>query len=277
MNHGLIQHPARRGEHRADLEAYLLPAVAALVVGVFLMAPWSLEDKTMAALHGLCAQRPSHSLTLGGQQLPFDARMTGIYGGFLVTTGYLLARGRYRTVRLPPLSTMFLLGGFVATLAVDGFNSLLLDLGRWHPYTPDNWFRLVTGLLTGISLATVICFLVGSTLWRHGDPNRRCLGGPTELLPLIVAQVPFALLVTSGGGWLFAPAALVLLLSATLVVGAMMLVVLVVIRRQEMTFDGIAPLRRPASAALVLAVLVMAAIAAGRFILEHYLGPPPLT
>ena len=42
-----------------------------------------LEHKAHAFLHGICAQRPSHSLQVGDELLPFDARMTGIYTGFL--------------------------------------------------------------------------------------------------------------------------------------------------------------------------------------------------
>src|SRR4051812_13030157 len=60
------------------------------------MAPWPLAAKFHAVVHGLCAQRPSHSFALGGTNLPFDARMTGIYGGTLTTILFLLARGRWR-------------------------------------------------------------------------------------------------------------------------------------------------------------------------------------
>ena len=41
----------------------------------FLAAPWSLEHKAHAALHGLCAQTPSHTFLMGGRPLPFDARL----------------------------------------------------------------------------------------------------------------------------------------------------------------------------------------------------------
>src|SRR5262245_31628876 len=75
-------------EPRTSYRAYLFPLVAGLVVLLFLAAPWSLEHKAHAALHGLCAQRPSHSFTFGSSTLPFDARMTGIYGGFLGASVY---------------------------------------------------------------------------------------------------------------------------------------------------------------------------------------------
>src|SRR5436305_8156522 len=57
-----------------------------LVVGaalLFFAAPWGVEHKAHALMHGLCAQTPSHTLRFGTHGLPFDSRMTGIYGGFI--------------------------------------------------------------------------------------------------------------------------------------------------------------------------------------------------
>src|SRR6266508_4425764 len=88
-------------DQSTSYRAYLFPLVASLVVLLFLAAPWSLEHKAHAALHGLCAQRPSHSFTLGTHRLPFDARMTGIYGGFLGASLYLFGRRRYLAAALP--------------------------------------------------------------------------------------------------------------------------------------------------------------------------------
>ena len=60
---------------------YLFPMVCLLAVAAFIALPGAVDEKTQQALHGLCAQRPSHSYWLGDARLPFDARMTGIYGG----------------------------------------------------------------------------------------------------------------------------------------------------------------------------------------------------
>src|SRR5262245_4467600 len=118
--------------------AYLFPTVASLVVLAFLAAPWSLEHKAHVALHGLCAQRPSHSFLLGGERLPFDARMTGIYGGFLGAANYLGARRRYRAAGLPSWPTIGVLVLFVGVMGADGFNSLFQDMGWRHFYEPAN-------------------------------------------------------------------------------------------------------------------------------------------
>jgi hypothetical protein len=44
------------------------------VAALFLAYPAALDDKARAALHGLCAQRPSHSFAFDDRLLPFDAR-----------------------------------------------------------------------------------------------------------------------------------------------------------------------------------------------------------
>ena len=37
-----------------------------------------------AIAFGICPQRPSHSLFLGGQQMPIEARMAGMFAGFII-------------------------------------------------------------------------------------------------------------------------------------------------------------------------------------------------
>ena len=114
--------------------------VATVVSGiaVFLALPWSLEGKALAALHGLCAQQPTHTLHFGDGRLPFDARMTGIYGGFACACGWFLARGRWRYGGIPSIGIALALAGFVVALGIDGVNSFLLDTGQWHLYEPRN-------------------------------------------------------------------------------------------------------------------------------------------
>ncbi|MDP9364252.1 MAG: DUF2085 domain-containing protein [Chloroflexota bacterium] len=255
----------------------LLPATILVLVALFLLAPWPFEHKAHAALHGLCAQIPSHTFRFEGRALPFDARMTGIYGGFLTTALALVAAGRLRAFRLPPFRVMVALGFGVAALAVDGTNSLLLDLGMPHAYPPDNRLRLATGLLTGIALAAVLAFVAATTLWRDGRWDQAPIGGQRELALVVAAQVPFALLVVTGFGPLYVPMTLFLLVAALAAVGTMALIVVVLVRHGDRAFDRPDQLQAPTAVALLLAVAVMAAFSVGRFMLERSEGPPPLT
>jgi uncharacterized membrane protein len=263
--------------NRSEIPWFTLPLLAGGALLLFLAAPWSLEEKTRAALHGLCAQRPSHSFTLGGQTLPFDARMTGMYGGFAATALYLAGRRRFRRAGVPGRWTLGILGLFVGAMAVDGFNSLLVDVQTWHAYAPRNDLRFITGLLTGIALAVALCYLLAATLWKRPDWRRGPVEGIREVVLLAGLQVPFFVAVTSGPGFLYAPVALSLLVSAAVVIGALTLVLVLLALRRDGAFESLSQVQGPAAAAFVLGCLVMAAFASGRFLLEAWTGAPPLT
>ena len=53
--------------------ACLMPVV------VFILLPWSLQQKLFAVPYGIDPQRPSHTYVLGGQQMPLEARKTGMW------------------------------------------------------------------------------------------------------------------------------------------------------------------------------------------------------
>ncbi|MFL5760857.1 MAG: DUF2085 domain-containing protein [Thermomicrobiales bacterium] len=256
---------------------YLFVISFTVLVLLFIAAPWPFAHKAHVVLHGLCAQRPSHTLFLGGQPLPFDARMTGIYGGFLAAGLYFVARGRYRASRIPSIPTIILLGLSVSALAIDGTNSLLLDMLLWHPYEPDNRLRLLTGLLTGIALAAVVTFLLASTLWRSPRNDVRVVSGPGDFAWLLLIQAPFAAACLTERGEFFVPLTMSLVLAAVLALTSLMMATLALFRRQDGTFSTVHDLHNVAFWALLVAVAIMAFFSGGRFLLEHYLGPPVLT
>lgn len=252
----------------------ILTAIGLLLA--FGLAPWPFVQKAHALLHGLCAQRLSHSFLLGGQALPFDARMTGIYGGFLVTMVYLLGMGRARAWRMPSRPVLATLAAFVLALALDGTNSTLRDFGLWHAYLPDNRLRLVTGLLTGIALAALLCHLVAITLWKQGDWRASTVRGLGEVSLLVVLQLPFGLAVMSGLGVLYAPIAVLLVLSALGVFLAMAVVMLAIVRRRDQSYRSLSELQPVLAVGLVVAVLTIGALAGGRYLLEAWLNIPPM-
>lgn len=254
-----------------------LTLVAVTLCGlVFVVAPWPLAQKAHAMLHGLCAQRFSHSFLLGGQALPFDARMTGIYGGFLVTFCYLAATDRVRawgTLSRPVLTVLAL---FVLALAIDGTNSTLRDLGWWYPYQPDNRLRLGTGLLTGISLAVLLCYLLATTMWRNGDWSRATVRGVPEVGWLVLLQAPFAAAILSGLGVIYTPVALWLVIAAVVVFGSMALAMLTIVRKRDQSYRSFTELQSSLAVAFALALIAIGSLAGARFLLEWWVGIPPM-
>ena len=265
------------GRETPRVAPWLFPAAFGAFACAFLVAPGSLAAKSHAALHGLCAQIPSHSLTFGGQRLPLDARMTGIYAGAFVTVMILAAAGRWRATGFAPVRVWPLLAIPVLLLAIDGSNSLARDLRLPTLYPPSNELRLATGLLTGVSLGVAVCTLLSGSLWRRGTPGLSVLTGVGEWLGLAVAQVPVALLLLSGVGWLSGPAALFLVVSSLSLVGALVLTSGLILSGRDGRYETVADLAVPATAALFGAVAVMAMAAGGRVWLESVVGQSPLT
>lgn len=252
------------------------PVVLLLFAGLlFLAAPWPFQHKVHAALHGLCAQRPSHTYLMGGTALPYDARMNGIYLGAFVTIVALLWTGAHRNALPPSWSRSFVLLGFGAVMALDGFNSLLADLRLWHPYETTNWMRLVTGMAAGITLGVALVFLMGTTLWRRPVMERQTLQDWRVLVPITAVLAGFVAVVVSGAGWLYLPMVFLLIGATILVLACLGLVLITILMRRDYTFDSFAGLGSIATWAVVFAGVVMALLAIGRTVLERSIGGTP--
>jgi uncharacterized membrane protein len=235
----------------------------------FLLAPWSLQDKTLAALHGLCAQQPTHSFWFGDSRLPFDARMTGIYGAFLLVLLYLLERGRLFRTGVPPTSMIFALAGFVIIMGVDGVNSTLNDVGLPYLYEPSNHLRFFTGALTGTTLAVFTWLLAASVLWSpEVTSTRPILRGWKELVPIAGFVTLLWGVLQINAPVLFAPLALVLVLSAVIVLASISLVVVTMISGQFQKATRPADLGGSAVFAVLIAYAAMSAISGARFMVE---------
>lgn len=252
---------------------WLWYAIAIGGLAVFLLMPGGFAQKSRTLLHGLCAQTPTHSFAFGGQILPFDARMTGIYGGVLVTMIYMLARGRIMRWGIPPLRIMIALALFVMAMAADGFNSLFTDLGLWHPWPPTNEARLVTGYLTGITLAAVLSWLLGSAAYRVGN-REPGIASFRDIGWMLLPLAPYALALLSGATWLYVPLSLLLVGSAWLTMSLLALSVVILAFRLDDRLVRLDGLHLPGAAAAIVGLTIMLALALGRVWLETALGIP---
>lgn len=238
---------------------------------MFFAYPGSYASTSHTVLHGLCAQTPSHTFTVGDRPLPFDARMTGIYGGLLVGMVTLVARGRLFRYGNPSRAVILTLASFVLVMAIDGFNSLLTDLGLWHPYPPANVLRVITGYVTGIALAVVLAWLLASSVWNLSRPVPG-IGSTRELMIPLLMVVPYLGLILWGPALLHFPLSMVLVLATWLTVSMLMLVIVLMIFRIDEHVRTIRHLHVPVAVAALLGVTVMLALAGVRFWLEHTFG-----
>jgi uncharacterized membrane protein len=263
---------AQRIDGAPEYRKWLPLLVFAACVAGFIAAPWPLAEKAHAVLHGLCAQIPSHTLHMGRNALPFDARMTGIYSGVAASLLAIGWRTRFRFSGLPSWPVAAVLAFGVVAMAADGFNSLFLDLKRWHPYEPHNWLRVITGAGAGFALGTTLAYLIGASLWSdvRSEPvvEWRDLG----LAPAFWA--PFGLALWSGWAALYPLVAMLLVVTAVGTICTISYLMLVLTRATNNRHASFADMKIEGASGIVLGLLVVASLACGRFALEHWLGIP---
>lgn len=159
-----------------------------------------------ASVHGVCAQ--VHNINIAGAQLPLCARNTGIYGAMTLSLLTMIAFGRFHATKLPSRLSMLLLATPVGIMAVDGFNSMFVDLG-WQPlYQPQNWLRTITGSFAGIAVAPFFVALFNNVLRTNGVPTRTIRHIGEIFLLWIIAGI-YAAIVISGPAWAYWPISII--------------------------------------------------------------------
>lgn len=234
----------------------------AIVTGIVfysLAIPGDFKYKLDGMGFGVCHQIHSHSFTIGGHQMPLCARCTGMYLGALATL-LLLAALRRRASRLPVGSVMGVLAVFFGAMVLDGLNSTLQTFGSGI-WDTTNLIRIVTGALSGISVAAIFYPVFNISLW-HRDATRseRSLEQPFELVGYMVAAGILVALVLDGGDWLYYPLAILSVAGMiSLLTMATTMIVLIFTRREgvALTFSqALTPLLLGFLVSLVLLTLI---------------------
>ncbi len=258
-------------------ELFLPAALLLVVLGSWLVSPSQVELATRAALHGLCAQRPSHSFWFGPYQLPFDARMTGIYAGSLFTVAWLALRHPRGAAGPPSRGTIVALAVGILFLGIDGLNALAADLHFPTLYEPRNPLRYLTGAWTGLALGALLWWVFQAITWRpacrHPAPSFSLAG---DGLPLVLALAAFGWLVMTGPISWYVPVALVLLLAAVVTLTLFVWPIALLVTRRFEGVDRWSELLVPGIVALAFAISVMTATSLLRFAVEAALDIPPL-
>lgn len=253
---------------------WLYPGFLALVLLAFALAPWPLMSKLRAVGFGICAQRPSHSYFLGGVQLPLEARMVGIFGGYLAALVYFLVLQQGRALKFPPAPLLALGVLLIAAMGFDGLNNLFHDVGLPHLYAPYNPARLVTGLLVGLTVATLLLPVFNLTVWAEGQA-RPVLGGWGELAGALAVEAVIFGAVVSGQGWLLYPIALWSIAGAVTLLSMLNMVIAMIVTRREGQGRSLGDLMPWACVALVLTVVELGGLGLFRYVLVGTTDPHP--
>ena len=246
--------------------AIFLGSFSALLLALLFSPGMPLEWKMYAVVHGICAQQ--HNIFVGGLQFPLCARNSGIYLSFMLTFIYLYAIGRGRAGKLPPWHISLTLLAFVGMMAVDGFNSLLLDLGLPNWYQPDNFLRTLTGMGMGITVAAMLHIVLNNTLRQNVDPQQPVFSRWSELLGIIVIDLLALAAIYGNLGITFWPLAFLAFFG---ILGVLFLVCLL-LTSLFMGYEGkvthLRQLAQPATIALIPTLLIAGMMSWLRFWME---------
>ncbi|MBU6332979.1 MAG: DUF2085 domain-containing protein [Chloroflexi bacterium] len=233
--------------------------------GLLLWPGIALEWKLYAAVHGVCGQ--VHNVELGGFQLPLCARNTGIYGSVGLTVLYLWLAGRSRATALPHIGLLLTLVGLGAAMAFDGFNSLLRDLGLPHAYQPWNPLRTLTGIGAGVGLGAVMVWIFNQTLRADPDETQPVMRWRDLAVTLGLGLLMVAMMYrdVAIGFW---PIAIIAWSGLVGVLFSIMTIMTGLALGYERRISRLAQLARPATIALVMTGVLLAAMAALRFAID---------
>jgi hypothetical protein len=153
-------------------------------------------------------------------------------------------------------------------MAVDGFNSMLVDMFMPHLYTPQNELRTLTGIGMGVAMAVLLFLILNLSLRAHPDTEQRVIGTWLELGGALLINLLVLAAMYGNVGLMFWPIAI----SAWLGITGVLYLINVLLTALFMGYEGkvvrVAQLARPATIALVFTLGELAALSAARFWLE---------
>jgi len=154
---------------------WLVVALATTALLAFvIVTPDGFLTKMDMVGYAVCGRIASHSFTIAGRQLPLCARCSGTFLGALTGFfGQAVVLRRRRTAEFPPVLIIVIFVSFMLLWAADGLNSYLalLPIGS-QLYEPQNWLRLTTGALNGLTMSALVYPVLNFTLWRHAVSQR---------------------------------------------------------------------------------------------------------
>jgi uncharacterized membrane protein len=244
------------------------------VLALFLLPPHDLLDKADRFAYAVCHRIPSHSLFIGGRQLPLCARCSGTYLGALAGIAVLLALGRGRANRFPAPKFLLAFGIFMAAWAIDGANSYAsFFLGLPQLYEPNNLLRLATGVLEGLVIAAFILPLFNMTVWAATDAQPSIVRWRDLGWMLVGGAAVFGLVVSEWEPLLY-PLALLSGAMVVLLVGAICVMLVLMIARRDGQAQRWREIAFPLLAGLAVALAGLAAIGLFRDLLTRWFGLP---
>ncbi len=260
--------------HRLTRWVVPLAALAALAAWIYI-APPGLMGKLDAVGYAVCHRLDSHSLHVGGIQLPLCARCTGEFNAAAIALVFQGIVG-WRKSRLPNRGIIAMLVLFFLAFAIDGSNSYLALIKNTYAgafrnipnlYITDNTTRVFTGSGMGIAMASVLFPMVNQSVWRQAPEQPVLDWRKFGLLVLIVLALDFAMLTENP--FVLYPVAFISTFGVLALLTMVFGIVWIMVMKEDNSFERIRQLWLPALAGLTLAFLLVLGIDLFRFSLTH--------
>lgn len=252
-------------------------AAAALAAFYALSPADGLLGRADMVAYAVCHRIGSHSFTIGGRQLPLCARCSGTFIGALVGFfGQAVVLRRRRASEFPSALVIFFLVGFTIFWASDGLNSYMNLIGGPYLYEPQNWLRLTTGALNGLTMSALIYPVFNFTLWRNhvSERNIRTL---RDLGVLLLLEAGLVGLVLAQCSFLLYPLALLSALGVLALLTSVNSMLVLMLVRRENVVETWREAAIPLLAGFTVALIQIGAIDVVRYALTGTLtGIPPL-
>jgi uncharacterized membrane protein len=228
-------------------------------------------DLFRALLYGVSAQRPSHSIFVGGQQLPLEARMGGIFLGFLCGVALLGVLGRLRASQPPGGLLGLACWTLIVLTGLDGLNAFLFDGNLPHLYAPNTPLRLLTGLGAGLGVSLMAVPVVAGVVWSR-PLEAAAVEEPLEFLAGLALVGLVGGLVLASVGSLWWPIALAMLVAVLVAFGVANLYVIVLATGRVHQAGSLRDLRGGLISSLGVCALELAGLSALRSVLVIAFG-----
>jgi len=265
------------GQARPFPAPHLIALLALLATTAFLIAmPGGLLGAADMIAYGVCHRIASHSLTIGGRQLPLCARCTGTFSGALTgLLGQALVLRRGKASRFPPTAIIVLTALFIATMAADGLNSYISLIPNVpYLYEPRNWLRLLTGSLNGLAMSTLIYPIFNATLWL-APTQERTIRDMRDLTILLILGLAVAVIILTGWPQLLYPIALTSVAGILVLLTAINTMIFTMIIQRENVIENWRQAIVPVLAGLTISLFQIGVIDLLRFALTGTLNGIP--
>lgn len=249
-------------------------AVTALLA-FFIVTPDGLLTKADVVGAAVCGRQSGHSFFIAGRQLPLCARCTGTFIGALVGFfGQAVVLRRRRAAEFPPTLIIVFIAGFTLLWAADGLNSFLYHIDGPHLYESQNWLRLTTGALNGLTMSALVYPIFNFTLWRRAANEQRTIRHLRDLGVLLLLEAGLVGLVLTEWPFLLYPLALLSALGVLALLTSINSMLVVMIVRRENVVDTWREAIIPLLAGFTVSLIQIGAIDVMRYALTGKLDSP---